>query len=353
MKKLLALAILAISACNDSLNTIAPQRFTVDSWYAVSSGPNDLPFIRGMNPAHIEGGWKAFLNTPGWDDHRTITEREVYFKPDAAFFHLPFGRNNNEDFDFAGYTTSLKDPRLKRITDINEFSDAWYEYLKITGIKKLYFYYGYIGADHAVWDGLSFSKKQELVAQNLVPLVYLKKVVEPLNVQIGIIIDTLSQRSDLNDDNWAIAMTAIKSLGFLYGGEPWPNPLAPSLSDSKFMNVFLMGSTWLFDPDFDTTHGTWNTWSAKKDTVKGPLVPICYREWANNNYAETVEQFREKTIYSLKKHHHIAIPPPDDPSQTAESLKKLASQDGTQCITQHDIKSCCTSVGMALTCSTN
>lgn len=360
MKKLLALAFLALSACNDSSTNTPPQRFNVLSWWSVSSGPNesvDPQFIRGMHPTLIAQGWTGFFNMPGWDDQKTLIEREVKFntnnKSDGVVFWLPFGHYPDEDFDFASYTDSLKDSRLSKVTDIGGFVHDFMNFLQVTKLKKVYFYYGYVGAHPATWNGLTPSDKKSLILKNLEPIKALKEKASAIGVKVGVIIDTLSQRNDPNDDNWTIAIPVIKSLGLMTGGEPWPSKPCLTLEDPNFLNVFLAQSTWLFDPDFDTTHGTWNTWSAPLKEVRPPLSAIEFRDWSNNGYTDTPAIFLDKMVYGLKKYHSIAFALPDDSSQTAESLKKLATQDGTNCITQQNIKSCCTSVGMTLTCSTN
>lgn len=349
MRTLFILSLVILSGCD--LFTNSKPKYEVYEVYGASSGPLHAPWIRGMGEGLYSGGYKTWLNTPGWNDQLTITERSLKVKSDGLIVHLPFGWDESGDFDFAGYTQSKKDPRLKNLVDIPSFISAWQEYLKATGYKKIWFYYGYVGAQPSIWNGLSDDHKKDLIKQNLEPLYALKEAVKSDGVTIGILVDVLSAFTDPTNPNWSIAYPMIKEMGLAVGGEPWPNKDMPELKNKNFTNVFLGASTWLFDPDFDTTSGQWNTWSAKQSNVVGPLMSWVWQDWANGASTETIETYTQKVIYSLKKYKSVAIYQQDPAGKSAADWKELAAADGKACLTQHNVTDCCETKKGVTTCA--
>jgi hypothetical protein len=340
---------LVVTACKE----IEP--YHVYTFYGWSSGPNEEPYIRGLSPNMIQNGWmKNLFEIPGWADQKTIAQREKDFGAEAIIVHLPFGRNITGDFDFAGFTKSKQDPRLSLITDVDSFVSAWTEFVKFTGIKKVLFYYGYVGADSSVWAGLPEEKTRALIMENVEPILQLQKSLSAHSAKTGIIIDVLGQFVSPDNANVAIALPYIKSLGLLYGGEPWLHPASPYLDDQSFYTVFILGSTWLFDPDFDTTGGQWNTWSAPLEKIKGPVLSIGLPAFDSNWNMEPLAQYKEKILYSLKKYGHVTYANTDEYSiPTAKTLVEMAKKDGTYCISQNNVKNCCVWVGKTKTCTTS
>lgn len=343
MKKIILSLSVLVSACNQPAN-----QYHVSSYYLWSAGSDTLPSIRGMSQTLIEKGWAASLHSPGWADQKTITDREKWFGAEALIIHLPFGRNPNEDFDFAGFTTSQKDIRLSKVTDTNEFVKAWSSFSKETGIKKILFYYGYIGADHKVWDNISIEQKKKLIIDNVEPIHQLQITLKTMGAETGILIDTLSQRTDPNDDNWILALPYIKSLGLLYGGEPWPNPAAPSLSDKNYLNVFDGRQVWLFDPEVNPNA----SWSAPRSKVAGNITDLVIEEYPNG-VLESMDHYRAKALYALKKYRNISYGVPVDGVLTAQDLIKQAKADTTSCIDQNGFLSCCATVNEKVGCTTS
>lgn len=295
MKTFLIIFSLFLASC-ESLKTTppAPKEYNVGLFYGLSSGPDTFPFIRGLHPRLIEVGWTQAMS-------ELVTPESERFKPDSVMVHLPFGRPVPEaDFDFAGFTSSQKDKRLAKVTDIKDFVNAWMEYVKRTGVKQLYFYYGYIGADPTVWNNLNRAGKEAIVAQNILPIVQLNNALKsPSNPKpCGIIIDTAGAKGGL-DDNWAIGMKMIEKEGLRYGGEPWPFLMVPKLKDPQYISTTLAHSFTMFNPELNPAMvGI----TAYRKDIAGPIIPIV---WRLPN--ETNDQYVARGRAMVKEYQNVAF----------------------------------------------
>jgi hypothetical protein len=293
--RLLIVLCLFLCAC-ESLKTTPPvlKTYNVGLFYGMSSGPDTLPYVRGLHPRLIEVGWTQAMS-------ELITPESERFKPDSVMVHLPFGRPVPEaDFDFAGFTSSQKDKRLQKVVDIKDFVNAWMEYVKRTGVRQLYFYYGYIGADHPVWDNLNRAGKEALVAQNILPIVQLNNALKTADnpKPCGIIIDTAGAKGGF-DDNWSIGMAMIEKSGLRYGGEPWPFLMVPKLKDPNYISTTLEHSFTMFDPEKNP--GMVGITAFRKD-IAGPIIPIVWR-LAN----ETDDQYIDRGRRMVKEYQNVAF----------------------------------------------
>lgn len=258
--------------------------FHVYKFLQTASWPNLPEYIRCLHPNFIRDGWSKTIEP--------MIEQDRIFAPEAVIVHLPFGKDPGRDYDFAAFTTAKKDPRLSKVTDIDEFTEAWVNYSQKTGIKKIYFYYGYVGADASLWNALKPYEFYNLIAENISPIASVKS----RGVEAGIIIDNTSAKNPANV-NFTVAYPAIKESGLAIGGEAWPAKDNPYLADKDFIHVATEDNLWWMDPSLDPN----NHWAATLKEMKGPLIPIMR---APNWEAHEVTALR--ATERLKKYHWVA-----------------------------------------------
>jgi hypothetical protein len=275
-----------------SIDSMGSIQYHVYGWRAWASYSEQYP--RCLHPKFISQGWTATLNDKTfYTNGMSLIEQDKQFKPEGIIVHLPFGHKPYSDFDFFGLTSCRKDPRLVKVCDIQDFINAWLQYSQMTGIKKILFYYGYIGADSA-YAGLTDDRLYELVIENVSPVLSLKRC----GLETGIIIDTASIKA-VPDKNWTLALPYLKSMGLHYGQEAWPPKSNAMISDPQCIFVATDNNLWWMDPSNDPT----NTWAATNAEIKGPMIPILIS--ASGGDLNAIAQSGKDL---LKKYNYLAYP---------------------------------------------